>query len=795
MFSDNTKEVNRLLAKCLAFCAVGLVALLITDIIGLYDFNATILLILVIVGSAVCCGPIILCKKGFADNLVKYYIHIAMSIMIGLLGMNNGIGIYITFILVPIVSCLYFDRKFTLRVGLISYFTMAFAVYVNSAEKMEVIYKDWTHKHTFLLYMIGFTIEYAITMVFLYQLSKRAQSFLERQQESLKLLKSEIDRRKEMTALYQESLTEQRKTAYGMLTEELVTFTQKDIAKLSAGYQFNGQIQEMFSLSDNFYDVMMRVLGSIGEYFEVDRILYVETIAEEQKYSLSYQWARTEDDRISEFHVPMPEEEYQAVSATYAAQGYIEFCKGTVNGRPADRESFRSDFGRNMYDQKLGTQLWIPTMDNGKYNGAVCFDKYDSEPFPTVEKFLLNEIVGMICMNVLRVNADNANRAKSTFLSTMSHEIRTPMNAIIGMTTVAMREDMNDTVRKCLSTIHSSAEGLLAIINDILDFSKIESGKVDIIPEDYQMMSLLNDVTTMIKARNTDKGLKLIFDIAEDLPTTLNGDMVRIKQVMVNLATNAIKYTDEGSVTIKVSSEKRDAKKVILRYSVTDTGQGIKEEDRKKLFHSFSQINQEQNHHKEGTGLGLAISKQLILLMHGHIGVESTYGAGSTFHFDVPQLVVDASPAGRLEDFAYGKNGEEETIEKFEIPNALVLLVDDNKVNLKVAQALFRPYKMQIETATDGQIAINMSKEKKYDLILMDNFMPGMDGMEATKRIRAEEGNPNQHVPIVALTADVVMGAKEKLMEAGMDDVLGKPIDLKKANKIFRRYLLKETRF
>ncbi len=791
MFKDNTKQVNRVLAQSLLWCSLGLIALLITNYMGLFHFKTNLLMIIVIAGFMACCMPFILFKTGVPDNFLKYYIHISASILIGLMGMNNSVGIYITFILVPIISCLYFDRRFTLIIGVISYCTMTLAVYVNCAGKMEVIYYGWSHLKTFMLYMIGFTIEYFVAMMFIYQLARRSQRFLEKQQKNLKLLKSENERQKEMSDLYRESLTEQRKTAYQMLASEISSFTEEDMARLSAGQHFNAQLQEIFSLSDNFNEVMMRVLKNIGEYFKVDRIIYVETNLEEEKFKFPYQWVRKEEDFIIDFYDEMSEADYQAISRIYDELGYMEMSKKTqsVKGK-----TFGSAFGIYMYGKLLGVQLWIPTMENGVYNGAVCFDKYDETPYDMTDKILLTEIVGMICMNVVRVNANNANRAKSTFLSTMSHEIRTPMNAIIGMANVAMREDMNDEVRKSLSIIQSSAEGLLAIINDILDFSKIESGRVEIISENYQTLSLLNDVCTMAKARNTEKGLTLKFEIDKEMPSVLWGDMVRIKQVMVNLATNAIKYTDEGSVTIQVSCERREGNCAVLRYAVVDTGQGIREEDLPKLFQSFSQINQEQNHTKEGTGLGLAISKQLVELMHGHIGVTSTYGVGSTFYFEIPQTIVDDTAAGDLEAYSYSKASSDKK-QQFEAPDAKVLLVDDNRVNLKVALALFKPYKTQIDTAAGGKIAVRMSKEKTYDLILMDNFMPEMNGMDATRAIRGDAENPNQKVPIVALTADVVMGMKEKMLEAGMDDLLSKPIDLAAADKIFRKYLEKDLKF
>ena len=227
-----------------------------------------------------------------------------------------------------------------------------------------------------------------------------------------------------------------------------------------------------------------------------------------------------------------------------------------------------------------------------------------------------------------------------------------------------------------------------------------------------------------------------------------------------------------------------------MRFEVTDTGQGIRDEDIDKLFSAYTQVNQEKNHHKEGTGLGLRISKQLIELMGGTIGVESTYGVGSTFYFEVPQQIKDSTPAGTLEQFEYDSQDDDEAI-NFTAPDARVLIVDDNKLNLVIEKALFRPLMMNITTASSGMEAIKLVKENEYDLIFMDHFMPEMDGVETVQVIRKLEGNPNQNIPIVALTADAISGVRDEMISAGMDDFLSKPIEMKAALRIFKTYLSK----
>ena len=275
--------------------------------------------------------------------------------------------------------------------------------------------------------------------------------------------------------------------------------------------------------------------------------------------------------------------------------------------------------------------------------------------------FLTVESPDVLLMEKLKAEkerADEANEAKSQFLSSMSHEIRTPMNAIVGMTDIVLREELPSNVREYLNNIKNSGDALLTIINDILDFSKIESGKLEIVEEEYEPMSMLHDVSMIFLNRIGDKPVELLYDIDPDMPTRLTGDDQRVRQIVINLMNNAIKYTDSGYVRLKADVERLGEREMNLIFSVEDTGQGIREEDLGKLFNSFQQVDMKKNYKKEGTGLGLAISKQLVELMHGTLGVSSTYGEGSIFTFTIPQKIVDATPAARLKD----DNGKEDLV-------------------------------------------------------------------------------------------------------------------------------------
>ena len=383
--------------------------------------------------------------------------------------------------------------------------------------------------------------------------------------------------------------------------------------------------------------------------------------------------------------------------------------------------------------------------------------------------------------------AESADRAKSSFLANMSHEICTPMNAISGMSEFIIRDTTDSFARENAMLIKSSAQSLLAIINDILDFSKIEAGKMDIINMPYQMSSIINDVITMINIRLQDTDVELILDVDENIPYSLIGDEIRIKQVLVNLLGNAIKFTHNGYIKVKMWFEKLPEEGYIKIFScVEDTGCGIKPTDLVKLFSSFEQVDTKRNRSVEGTGLGLAISKRLCRSMGGDITVDSIYGKGSIFTWTIVNKVDDWKPMGKI-------NKEANQLQRklfqytFTADMANVLIVDDNRVNLKVAEGMLMPYKIKTTCVESGAEALNLLSTTKYDIVFLDHMMPVMDGVECMYKIREM---PGQHdTVVIALTANAISGMREQYLEYGFQGFLAKPIDVKALDECLRQFL------
>ena len=392
-----------------------------------------------------------------------------------------------------------------------------------------------------------------------------------------------------------------------------------------------------------------------------------------------------------------------------------------------------------------------------------------------------------------RKDAIAADEAKGRFLAYMSHEIRTPINAVLGMDTMILRETVDDKIKEYALDIQNAGKSLLSLINDILDFSKIESGKLEIIHVEYDFSSLIHDISNMLKAKAEKKKMKLYIYVDENLPSRMYGDDVRIRQVLVNLLNNAVKYTQEGSVTLRISGRTEEDKEV-LDFSVEDTGIGIKKEDITKLFAEFQRIEEKRNRNVEGTGLGLNITARLLGLMDSKIQVESVYGKGSKFYFTLEQQIIDKTPVGNLEERIRKQSTEYEYNAAFIAPDAEILVVDDNIVNLKVFVSLLRQTKVHVDVADSGKACLNMIADKHYDLIFLDHMMPEMDGIEVLYRMKSQKNHKNVNTPVVALTANAITGATEMYLREGFDAFLSKPINPEKLEQLVLNLLPKELR-
>ena len=383
--------------------------------------------------------------------------------------------------------------------------------------------------------------------------------------------------------------------------------------------------------------------------------------------------------------------------------------------------------------------------------------------------------------------AEAANMAKSSFLANMSHEIRTPINAILGMNEMILREEKDPAIRGYAGNIQASGNSLLSIVSDVLDISKIESGKLEIIPVDYEVNSLISDCCNMAAGRAKAKELELLVECADNVPMKLCGDETHIRQIIMNLLTNAVKYTEKGTVKLIVSGRFTDGG-FVLKVDVSDTGIGIAEENLPQLFTQFQRFDLQRNRNIEGTGLGLSIVKRLCDLMSGTITARSVLGSGSTFTVELPQKVVDSTPCGGV-NLNYSAGAEHEYHHSFEAPEARILAVDDLPVNLLVIANLLKETRIKIDTAGSGSECLDKCSQQKYDLILMDHMMPEMDGVQTFEKLHGDKSSPNFETPVIMLTANALAGMREQYMDVGFADYVSKPVRGAKLEEAIRRNL------
>lgn len=394
---------------------------------------------------------------------------------------------------------------------------------------------------------------------------------------------------------------------------------------------------------------------------------------------------------------------------------------------------------------------------------------------------------------VVRTEIDRTNKIaegehKSSFLAQVSHEIRTPINGVLGMNEMIIRESSEENIKQYAYDIENLGNLLLAIINDLLDFSKIEAGKMDIMPIEYELSSTLDGVIASLRPKTEEKGLKFNIEVDEEIPEYLYGDEIRIRQIIMNIVNNAIKYTESGSVTLQVDKQVTDNRRINLIIKVTDTGKGIKEEDIPYLFDAFKRVEDKENSHIEGTGLGLAISAKFVELMNGRISVTSEYGKGSCFTVVIPQRVIKREAIGDFKSRVEKSYKERASYkESFTAPEARILVVDDNRTNLKLAELLLKKTRVMVVTALSGQETLDILEREKFDLILLDHMMPEMDGIQTLEKIN--ERYPEREYPVIALTANAVAGAREKYLKQGFEDYMSKPINGKALEAMLIKWL------
>lgn len=552
-------------------------------------------------------------------------------------------------------------------------------------------------------------------------------------------------------------------------------------------------IQDVINYSYNSDGIRMKeIMDKFKHSFDIDQVLYL----------------RKQDDifikEYSDFPLTLTKKDYKKIEKFFTNN-----TEGFITSQIANSFFYGEDILKMFRQMRIFSAIAVPIYNNDRLNSIffafncvgdsykVCMRKNrmnmtDLDTYRFIfrqvveanEKYELNEQLKQQVYN-----AEKANRAKSDFLARMSHEIRTPINAVLGMDEMILRESTENEIKYYASDIKSSANNLLDIINEILDSAKIESGKMEIVCAKYHMSNILNNLYKMIYVKAEEKGLELIFDVDKNLPLEYYGDDLRIRQVLMNLLTNAVKYTPSGVVTLTVSTIKLENNKALLRFSVKDTGIGIKSQDIEKLFSEFERIDTAKNRYIEGTGLGINITVRLLHLMGSELHVQSVYGKGSTFYFYLEQEIINPEPIG---DFRERENVSIEPDEctSYTAPDAKILVVDDNSMNRKVFKGLLKPTQMKIIEAGSGEECLKLLNQNKFDIIFLDHMMPKMDGLETFKIMK--ENKLCENVPVIMLTANAIIGMREEYLAFGLDDFLTKPIKVDLLDKIILKYLPKD---
>ncbi|MCI5499682.1 MAG: response regulator, partial [Clostridiales bacterium] len=576
--------------------------------------------------------------------------------------------------------------------------------------------------------------------------------------------------------LYRDAATRQVKANY--LIRQVTDYRRK-------------QLEEKRQLEEKEHTLLLRAQKLVESEEELD---FVHVIANYYQgiYVVDLKEDQTRAIQVPDYFAELLAQSDGSLSRTMEL--YSETCMNPEY-IPAFRSLIRFDSLRETLDEKGQAEMTFQKKDGAWINMRILpMPGYGEQQPKTLWIFEDDTITENLRQEeekarVTAQAAEAASQAKSQFLANMSHDIRTPLNAILGMSELGLREENPQEKDNCFRDIRGSGRILLDNINSILDLSKIEAGKMEITRESYQVLSTLHDVITILRMRAQEKKLDFQARVDENIPATLYGDDVNISHIIMNLGSNAVKYTPQGRITLTVNWEPQGEDGSLLIY-MEDTGVGIRREELPYIFQSYGRLDRKANRHIEGTGLGLTICKQLTELMGGQLGVESTHGVGSTFWVHLPQKVVDPTPCGPYQEGVRPEK-DDRSYNSFTAPEAVVLVVDDQPLNLKVCQGLLGPYEMEVYTARSGQEALRQMTQVWPDLVLMDHMMPEMDGVETTQRIR-EMGKKDPYfavVPIIALTANAMKGAKEAFLNNGFNDFISKPMELDQMDQVLRAWI------